>query len=105
MGTGRKWWKSVGEKAEITSMGPMRRMQKIPGSMLASMMDEHRGSIAQAKFDLDVQELSPLLITPGHLQVYGNSSEGPVLLQLSPLCSVFFFFFHYKRYIMDWLWY
>lgn len=63
------------------------------GSMLASMMDERRGSIAQAKFDLDVQELSPLLITPGHLQVYGNNSEGPVLLQLSPLCSVFFFFF------------
>lgn len=55
------------------------------------MMDESRGSVAQAKFGLDVQELSPLLITPGHLQVYGNSSEGPILLS-NCLLSVQFFF-------------
>lgn len=79
-------------------MGPTRRMQEIPGSMLESMMHERRGSVAQARFDLDVQELSPLLITPGHLQVYGNSSEGPVLrlTYCNSLLSVQFFLFIIK---------
>lgn len=75
-------------------MGPTRRMQEIPGSMLESMMHERRGSVAQARFDLDVQELSPLLITPGHLQVYGKALRVPsYVLLTATLSSLFSFFF------------